>query len=250
MKKTIGMALAMAAAVCFGEAQNDLRVTFSTTGKDCYKDGATVLDGEFYALVWSAGEFGGFTADGSAASSSDKVLATVPFAKDGRLGFTKYLIDAADKEQYATGSFSVILLDTRKADGTLAAPLVGADGLKKPAAVNGWVATATVGVAEAAASASLGVASPVTISSASALPDDAPQPVITGVRKEGDFLILTVKGTAAYLRYNVAGGATPDAIGTAGTAEAPKDGAATTEDTIELKVPAKGESGFYKVIRN
>ncbi|MCR5414073.1 MAG: hypothetical protein K6F50_05020 [Kiritimatiellae bacterium] len=249
MKKVIGMALAMAAAVCFGEAQNDLRVTFSTTGKDCYKDGTTVLDGEFYALVWSAGEFGGFAADGSAVSSADKVLATVPFAKDGKLGFTKFLIPAAEKADYATGSFSVILLDTRKADGTLAEPVV-VDGMRVPAAVNGWVATATVGVAEAAASASLGVASPVAIASASALPEDAPTPVITGVRKEGDFLILTVKGTAAYLRYNVAGGATPDAIGTVGTAEDPKDGAASTEDTIELKVPAKGESGFYKVIRN
>ncbi len=247
MKKVIGMALAMAAAVCFGEAQNDLRVTFSTKGPDAYKDGTTVLDGEFYALVWSAGEFGGFAADGSVVGG--KVLATVPFAKDGRLPFTKFLIPAAEKADYATGSFSVVLLDTRKADGTLAESVV-VDGMKAPAAVNGWVATATVGVAEAAASASLGVASPVTIASASALPEDAPTPVITGVRKEGDYLVLTVKGTAAYLRYNVAGGATPDAIGSEGSAEAPKDGATSEDDTIELKVPVKGESGFYKVIRN
>ncbi len=247
MKNTIAFVLAMSAAVCLGASQNDLRVTFSTNGPDTYEDGTTVLDGEFYALVWSEGEFGGFAADGTAVNG--RVLATVPFAKDGRLPFTKYVIPASEKADFSGGSFSVVLLDTRKADGTLAEPETVEETVA-PSAVNGWVATATVGVAEAAASASLGVDSPVTIASASALPEDAPKPEITGVRKEGDFLVLSVRNTASYLRYNVAGGETPGAIGAEGKAESPKDGAANASDVIELRVPAKGGSGFYKVIRN
>ncbi len=244
MKKLIcGLAIASAAA-CFAGAQNDLRVTFSTRGPDKYADGSIVLDGEFYALVWTPTEFQGFNADGSTVSKDDEVIATVPFAKGGRLPLTLAEIDAADASKYEEGAFSVLLLDTRNAAGE-----VEADA-KAPSAVNGYVTTATVSLEEAAASASLGVASPVQVSVASAVPADAPKPVITGVKKDGKYLILTVKGTAAYLRYNVAGGATPDAIVTTGAAEAPKDGAATTEDTIELKVPAEGNSGFYKVIRN
>ncbi|MCR5414629.1 MAG: hypothetical protein K6F50_07900 [Kiritimatiellae bacterium] len=244
MKKLIcGLAIASAAA-CFAGEQNDLRVTFSTKGTDKYADGSTVRDGEFYALVWSPATFQGFKADGSTVSKDDEVIATVPFAKGGRLPLTLAEIDAAEASKYEEGAFSVVLLDTRNAAGE-----VEADA-KAPSAVNGYETTATVSLEEAAASASLGVDSAVKVSVTSAVPADAPKPVITGVKKEGDFLILTVKGTAAYLRYNVAGGATPDAIGTAGTAEAPKDGAASAEDTIELKVPAEGSSGFYKVIRN
>lgn len=244
MKKLIcGLAIASAAA-CFAGEQNDLRVTFSTRGTDKYADGSIVLDGEFYALVWSPAEFQGFKADGSTVSEADEVIATVPFAKGGRLPLTLAEIDAADASKYEDGAFSVLLLDTRNAAGE-----VEADA-KAPSAVNGYATTATVTLEEAAASASLGVASPVQVSVASAVPADAPKPVITGVKKDGKYLILTVKGTAAYLRYNVAGGATPDAVKETGKADAPKDGAATADDTIELKVPAEGNSGFYKVIRN
>jgi len=244
MKKLIGIALATLAATCFAGAQNDLRVTFSTQGPDKYADGTEVLDGEFYALVWSPTAFAGFKADGTTVNPADEVIATVPFAKGGRLPLTLAEIDAELAPKYEEGAFSVLLLDTRNAAGEVAA------GVKEPSSVNGYVTTATVTLEEAAASASLGVDSAVTVAVASAVPADAPKPVITAVRKEGDSLVLTVKGTAAYLKYNVAGGATPDAIGSEGKAEAPKDGAATAEDTIELKVPAKGNSGFYKVIRN
>ncbi len=249
MKKLIcAMALGLAASA-FAGSQTDMRFVFWTKGPDTYTDNTPVLDGEFYALVWSPAEFGGFAADGSLVNEADELIAALPLAKGGRLTPVVLELPKSEAAAYGEGSFSVVLLDTRKADGSLADP-VGEEGAKKPASVNSCVTTATVGVEEAVASAVLGLDSPVKLTLPSALPADAPKPVITAVRKEGDSLVLTVKGTAAYLKYNVAGGVTPDAIGSEGKAEAPKDGAATAEDTIELKVPAKGNSGFYKVIRN
>ncbi len=244
-------AIAALTGIC-GE-QNDMRVLFNTKGPDTYKDGSAVLDGEFYALVWSpAGMvFGGFKADGSLVNEADELVAAVPFAKGGRLPLTKKQVSAADVAHYAAGSFAVILLDTRKADGTLA-EAAEVDGKKAPAAVNGWETAEVASAGDAALYAALDVPAGIRLENASAIPDDAPKPVITGVRKEGDFLILTVKGTAAYLRYNIAGGETPDAIGSEGKAAAAADGAADEDTEIELKVPvdANAKSGFFKVIRN
>lgn len=251
MKKLlVSTLLTTAALVGFGGAQNDMRVYFETKGPDTYKDGTQVLDGEFYALVWTrADAFAGFNADGSFVNEADEVVAYAPYAKGGRLPFTAEAVPAAKVPDYADGSFAVVSLDTRKADGTLSAPAVK-DGRRVPSAVNGYATASFVGVQAAAASAVLDFASPVSLATVAPAPN-APTPVITSVAKVGDSLVVKVKGTADYLRYNVAGGSTPDAVGGDGIAD-PKDGAADEESEIELVVPVdpKASSGFFKVIRN
>ena len=255
MKKlALAAAFACATLAGFAGAQNDMRLLFETRGTDTYKDGSPVLDGEFYALVWTpAGmEFAGFRADGALVSGSDEVVAMVPFAKGGRLPLTKKQIAASAVARYSKGVFSVVSLDTRRADGRLSEPATGANGLPYPSAVNGWQCAAASTAGDAALYAALNVSAAIRLENASALPDDVPQPVVTGVRREGDFLVLAVKGTAAFLRYNVAGGETPDAIGTEGQAAAPADGASSADAEIELRVPVdpNAKSGFFKVIRN
>jgi len=256
MKKLAFAAIAAAASLTLlAGAQNDMRLLFETQGVDTYKGGMQrVLDGEFYALVWTpAGAvFAGFNADGTLTSAADELVAAVPFAKDGRLPLTKKQIPAASVSRYAKGTFTVVSLDTRKADGTLSTPRRDADGRLVPSAVNSWQAADASTAGDAALRSALNVTTGIRLETASAVPVDAPKPVVTGVRKEGDYFILTVKGTAAYLRYNIAGGETPDAIGTEGEAESAKDGAANEDAEIELKVavdPA-APSGFFKVIRN
>ncbi len=104
-------ACALTAANLFADAANVL-ITFSTPGPDKYQDDVAVKDGEYYALVWTAGEdFAGFTTAGEAANADQKVIYKSPLAKDGRCPFTCFQIDSAKAPE--GGVYSVYLLDTR-----------------------------------------------------------------------------------------------------------------------------------------
>ena len=74
----------------------------------------------------------------------------------------------------------------------------------------------------------------------------APRPRITGMRLEDGKVVLTVADTVPSLDYDLAGGATPDALA-AGVAQEPVEGAATR--TITLRADAAAGAGFFKVIR-
>ena len=260
MKKAIcSMVLALAAAFAASAAVNDVRLTFYTKGPDAYKDGTTVRDGEFYALVWVAKDaaFQGFNADGTlVAKEGNELIAAVPFAENGHLAFCAKLVAAADMARYEGGTFELVMLDTRNADGTVsAAKRVGDTGAWELAAVNGYQPIASVTPQAAALSTALNIASPIRISLTSEIPEGTPQPVITGMtRREGANgreMVIRVKGTAAYLRYTAA------AVGLGGTAGAPSrqdegtaaNGAADPDAEIEIVIPATGDSGFFKVTR-
>ena len=120
MKKLAFAAIAAAASLTLlAGAQNDMRLLFETQGIDTYKGGTQrVLDGEFYALVWTpaGAAFAGFNADGTLTGAADELVAAVPFAKGGRLPLTVKQIPAARVSHYAQGTFTVVSLDTRKAD--------------------------------------------------------------------------------------------------------------------------------------
>ena len=63
MKKILIAASAIASALALTAAEY-ASVSFQTTGPDKYADGETVLDGECYALVWTAdGVFEGLNVD-------------------------------------------------------------------------------------------------------------------------------------------------------------------------------------------
>jgi len=255
MKKMLVLAMGvLAGAMAFGGAQNDLRVTFCSEGPDRYADGATVLDNEFYALLWVAdgATFKGFAADGSLADAAGvKILAEGPWAKGGRCRFMYHPIPAAEAPAYAKGAFQLVLLDTRNADGaSLAAP--AASGA--PAAVNGFAPVAETAVGADGLSSSLNARGAITVTQASAVPPAAPKPEITSLQvvdtPNGKMLKLKVKKTVPYLRYNVAGGATPQQIDADHIAEQGANGAATADEEVELLVPMDGSNGFFKVIRN
>ena len=253
MKKIFVLAMGvLAGAMAFGGAQNDLRVTFCSSGPDRYADGRTVLDNEFYALVWvkDGATFAGFAADGSlVAAEGGKVLVSGPWAKDGRCRFVGLQIDAAEASAYAKGAFQLYLLDTRNADGTTLSAKAGV-----PGAVNGFAAVAETKGDGNGYSSSLSASGSIMVKTVSALPPGAPQPQITDLQvvdsPNGKMLKLKVKNTVPYLRYNVAGGETPQNIDVDHVAVEGANGAATKDGEVELFVPATGSGAFFKVIRN
>ena len=256
MKKGLIAGCALLAAMFACADMDDLRITFKTAGVDTYADGKTVLDGEFYALVWVANgsAFQGFKADATpVAETGNELIVMVPFAKDGRLPLTYKQIASALAPRYADGAFIVTLLDTRNADGTLSGFTLDAKGTAVPKAINGYSTVAEISGEAALYSAALKLDLPVAVNAASAVPADAPRPVITGITlrdgKNGREAVLKVKGTAAYLRY-VAASSDKPALSTADKLpETAVNGDADAEKEIEIVVPAAKESDFYSIMR-
>ena len=249
MKKLVMlMAAALMATSLFAGSPDDVCIYVKTTGVDTYKDGTPVLDGEVYALVWmpQGAAFGGICADGTLVDPKDNtLLAMFPRARQSRLPICSVQVSALEMMTYRTGVFELHVLDTRTADGRAVSGFDKAT--QKATAINGFNSVATMDAQASIASCTLGVSAPIRVDMTSAVPADAPQPVITAVRMEKDVMVITVKGTAAYLHYNAA----TVAPGSAASEKAaqPVDGAATVEDSIEIRVPAKENTGLFKVVR-
>lgn len=231
-KISLFSAVILAACGAFADAANTL-ITFSTPGPDTYADGATVKDGEIYALVWSAdGKFEGFTAEGDAADPADKVIFKAPLAKDGHCGLTLFQIDS--KVAPVGGEYAVYLLDTRAGNGlvtgaALAKTFAGTSGTKNIASADVDNTVDTEGNAVALKSGSAALAGDTS----------AIAPVITGFKVEGAVVKITVANILPGLVYEVKGGLKGDADLTDTTAE-------EVEGGIEFTVPAAGAQ-FFKV---
>ena len=256
MKKLVTMVVgAMAAVAAFAAAQNDLRVTFWSAGPDQYKDGSTVVDGEMYALVWTkAGStFAGFAADGSLVdAAASQLVVAGPWAQGGKCKPMIHLIDAEKAPAYSAGTFALVCLDTRNADGTVSAPERDANGLAQLTVVNG--ATMVAASTSDGLSSSMSSKGGVFIDTASPLPEGVPQPEITGlemVNVNGEQMMkLTVKNTVPYLRYKGAKvELSADAESAGQDTGIAANGAATADKEVEVLVPAKGKQGFFKVTR-
>ena len=240
MKKTMFSMLAALAATAALAAANDALISFSTKGVDRYADGSAVLDGECYALVWTAAGSNGaaIAADGSV--KGGEIVLTAPVAKGGRCPTVMFEVAADDIEtKYKNGTWGVYLLDTRRygADGkavpagTVAGKvrLVNAAGAVPGASVR--VATGSVSAAVAAAAASA--------SSATAVPEGTPRPEIAGIRVDGANVFVTVRGTVPHLAYGLKSGETPSAVSE--PAGAPRSGEESGE--IILVAPVKKGGG-------
>lgn len=249
MKKIVTVfAMAALAGAAFGAA-NDAMVEFSTVGPDTYADGSVVLDGECYALVWMKNGSAGLTIAADGSTEGGEIVLAASLAKGGRCPRVFFEVDANDLDtKYVGGSWGVYLLDTRRWD---------ADGKAKPAGtVNGKVRL--VNAAGAVTSAAVrvvagksetvgGVTGAAVASGATAVPEGAPKPEITGFRVEGANVFVTVRGTVPYLQYGISTGATPDSV-VDGIGDK-QTGAAAASDEIILVAPAKEGSGFFKVGR-
>ena len=242
MKKLVAIVSMFAAGLLFAIPVPSVDcITFSTVGPDTYADGSTVLDGECYALVWSAdGVFEGIKADATPVDTSDKVVFIAPYAKDGKCQTVVFQI--ADGF-VSGGQFEVLLLDTRKyADGGAVSVGKGVDG---KIVVNKAVsAIADVKVARGGGvGAETTSESAVSATASTPIPEGVKEPKIKSITFEGDYVVVDVEGTSGYLNYALKGGDTPSVEGEAGAAKTGNGG------TIRLVYPKAGNSGFFKVIR-
>ena len=242
MKKTITF---LAAAVLCGAAfaaANDVLITFSTKGPDKYADGAAVLDGECYALVWTHTNavFQGITVTGEAVGSQEenRVLCIAPLAKDGHCREVVVEVNKVLADLYAgSGTFSLHLLDTRKADGMPG----GVDS-----GVNGFSAAQEFTLSASEQIQSVSATNAELAATASILPASIPQPKIKSIEVKDGIVRLTVARTSKLVRYGVSSGATPATLA-ADPDFAPQDG--DDAGDIVIEAPAKGNSGFFSVGR-
>jgi hypothetical protein len=248
MKMTSMFFAVVSAMMVYANSINDVCLSFSTKGPDCYADGTQVLDGECYALVWSSdGSFEGFDANGGCVDSNDKIVLVAPVAKDGKCPPILFQIPEDDVKILVNGRYSVYLLDTRvSVDGTIK-PLASKDG--KIAMLNGYGAvTASLKLDNSTTQSMMkefdSFNQGKTASDVASMPLDCKQPKIKNMRIEGDNVYLTVENLKGYMRVQSgkeinASESTGAAVRTSGSAE----------DVI-LVAPKSGSSGFFKVIRN
>jgi len=264
--KMILSLLALAASATMGVlalGQNCTTVYFKTPGPDAYKDGRSVLPGEFYALVWSAKGHGfyGFNADVSLVSNGvNAVIVMYPKAKASRNDSNKvYLpkcgIDLTPEQTVAygqNGTLHIVLLDTRKSETELCDKIDAGNNTYKPMLVNGYENVASVTTGAAVAAGTFSIDSPISITKLSGIPADAPRPVITDVALReggnGREMVLTVKGTAAYLRYTAGDAKSVDHRKVADSTT--EYGLENPDDVITIVVPAKDNMRLFQIIRD
>ena len=242
MKKTIFGAMAVAAGLCFGAA-NDTVLVFSTQGPDTYGDGTRVLDGERYALVWvkDGTAFAGLTADCKPLADTTKVIAVAPLAKGGKCPETVFEIDADYAETLKGGSFALYLLDTRVEKGKLAsASRRDADGTAElPTTVN--AAGAVAPASELAGTGSFASPSAGAVSLAAVgVYTKIEEPTIAAMELKGAKIELTVSGMSGAADYMVVQGAEPGKVGA-------KMATTVAGDKLIVDRPAGGAT-FFKVI--
>lgn len=238
--KIFTMAVALGLAMASWASANDALLTFSTPGPDKYADGTTVLNGECYALVWTANgaKFAGLNADGTPVADTDKVVLLAPLAQDGACPRTLFQIPADLADQFdGKGTYGVYLLDTRvKAeDGTTKLA-----GIKngKPLAVN---ALATVGdstTASTMAVAEMKVAATAVGGASVTAQTLVADPTITGIEIKGATVKVSVAGMSPIATYQVVTGGEPGSV-------VQKIDVKAKENTFEFTKP---EGRFFKII--
>ena len=232
-------------------ADDDFFACCSTVGPDFYQDGTPVVDGEVYALVYtkSGSAFAGFKADGTLVDgTSSELVMALPKAKGGRCEPTLCVLAKSDVSKRTTGTWELVLLDTRRTDRRPG----GLDENGRPVRVNAWGGTQstvrlTVSPFPVMKTAAVPGGFPLgaVASERSELPNDVPRPRVTGISVSGARVSLTVADTVPYLTYDVAGGMEPAFVGTERVAVERCDGRAGDEIVIEAD---GARSRFFKIV--
>ena len=255
----------LCAAAAFG-AGGAVTLLVRTDGPDCYADGTTVAAGELYAAIWVAdGATCTFLADGTIVESANCRLIgqfrtgfagccarEYSWAAGKKMPFA-FEFSAAEMRGFEGGRFVLHLLDTRTPDGT---PTVRTDGA--PARIVSTTPIASVTLADVRRGDEVFRLRENPVSVRSALPQNAPRPVITGCRPVTvggeDYLELTLKRTVHYLDYDLTRGVTPDMADAApDAAEAPVGGSSTDdpEEPVVIRVRTGGAThGFFRAVRH
>ena len=220
-KALFGLCL-LSAAVSFGGVNNKV-IAFSTQGEDKYADGTRVLDGEYYALVWTknGATFEGIDTSGKIVGDEKEnaILLKAPVAKDGRCPFIQFEIDETYYAEHGLGggTLAVYLLDTRKFKADADGVLVKKDGKFEVESwgheenpVNGYGNTgAAIDVRAGAASADVGAAVAATDSS---VVTEGGNARFTKIEQKGEYVYLHIDDTVPTVRYQFAAGDAPDAL--------------------------------------
>jgi hypothetical protein len=239
MKKVFLMVAAMGLAAASFADMNDALLSFATQGPDKYADGTTVIDGECYALVWTANgaTFGGFNADGTLVSATDRIVLAAPLAKGGKCPQTLFQINAAVADELKDGTYAVYLLDTRIKDEDGTTKLAGLkDGKAK--VVNAQTAVGDSTTAASTTQNKVALAATAVGGAAVTTETIIDAPKITSIKVEGATVKVTVAGMSPAATYKVVTCTKPGEAGKTLDAKA-KDG------TFEFKKP---EGSFFKVI--
>lgn len=239
--KPVFMLLTVMGMLLGWSAQDDALLHFSTPGPDKYADGTVVLDGECYALVWTAtgAKFAGIKADGTTVAETDKLILVAPVAKGGRCPDLLFQISSATaKALEGKGAYGVYLLDTRVKNAGGGVRLAGIAG-GTPTAVNGFAALTedaepgtTGGLKTAVLDASAIAGATVTKETI------VDVPTIKSIKVNGATVTVKVDGMSPIATYKVVTGDRPGAVARELDAQA-------NGDTFEFPKP---EGCFFKVI--
>jgi hypothetical protein len=231
MKKTIAALFAVAATAAFAGA-NDLLIMFSTPGVDKYADGTTVLDGESYALVWTAPD------------GAQTTVLSVPRAKDGKCSPFLFIVDENDAPKYKDGTWAVYLLDSRDfAKDPTGKTLAELDEKGVPTVVNVKAALAD-GITKSTGFASALPAEGVTPGAYDLAGANVPNPVVTGIKIVGANVIVTVKNTVPFVGYTLQAG---DSVSTFAVPAGAQSRTGDASGEIDLITPKKDGAQFFKV---
>ena len=241
------IAVVLLPSICRAVNLDDAFVTCSTRGTDRYADGTAVADGESYALVYTKPGcvFAGFNADGSVANPAEsELVAVAPLAKGGRCPRTLFSLRREYVNSRQQGSWEIYLLDTRDAAG-------------KPTKLDDRGVLGRVrrfGKAEAdlaGVRAGEGSAADQGATRLAAVPKDAPQPRITGIKVEDGVVKISVDRTVPYLVYGLRGGKSMEDFNAnpRSLAKRNRDGDADREIVIEATADAAAGCGLFKVVQ-
>ena len=201
ISKVLCTALAtVAVGTLFAADANSTLITFSSSG-DTYADGSPVLEGEWYALCWSANEtFGGVDAACKPLVEGDVVVRAHPIAKNGGCPYVVFVLSG--DEAKTTGYYFVCLLDTR---ATATGPVAAATSDSLPARVNSRTVAMTT---SALSGVEAGISSGATDQTASASVADALATVtepakIVKLDPSGDEVLITVANMHPLVAYNI-----------------------------------------------
>lgn len=237
---TVAAAMFCACAALAGKKETT-PVWFMTGGDepDRYADGTPVGAGESYMLVWTRNgcEFKGVTVKGEAVDAANsKVLAICNrrSTEDGKCPPILASIESERLEEYRkNGRFSVVLLDTRRANGVPGGIEAGVNASAAGEAVNGGKG------GNAACNVQVGTSVASKLSGAG----DLPLPKVKSIEVKNGIVRLTVEGTTPLMRYDVASGDKPSGL----KQTKRLDGENGREMVIEM--PATGKGGFFSVNR-
>lgn len=261
--KALLMASMAAATTVFAgglsTGEDALILTFKTQGPDRYADGQIVKDGEFYALVWIAkpavgvaidvdGKAVGLDQAGNKVESQTRVLCTTK-SKDGAF---ERVYQIANPSDYVDGTFSLVLLDTRDAQGNPSA----SSSFSEDGRVNGYVVVGECSTPVVSGLAGVQGTKTATDPQIAAIASLLPENIknlnlsISGIDVRNGKVFLTVTGTSAKLDYGVAASSTPEGLENAQTDKGAKaENGENDVITLEVEIPAGQQGQFFKVGR-